>query len=152
MDMSWSGSVPSSVPLMLPAVSKVVGGTCQASSTASFTFTWPKVTSLGVSLPSFRHQFLVDRAPSPRVFVFTQPCTARPSTPAVSTVGMVGTLEAGTPCTKPRVWSTFCYSASSCTSSLFARVSHAQQVCDDNDSVKLFRKFALCKVSLYTHA
>ena len=45
---------------------------------------------------------------------------------------------------------TVCFSASSCTCSLFTRLSHAQQVCDDYDSVNLFRKFALFKGSLYT--
>ena len=43
---------------------------------------------------------------------------------------------------------TICFSSSSGTSSLFTQVSHAQQVCDDNDSVNLCRKFALFKILL----
>ena len=75
-----------------------LGCTCQASSTASFTFTWPTETSLVVvslrsntiALETGRHRPVNSSVPC---------CSTFHSAPAVATVGMVVTPEAGTPCT-----------------------------------------------------
>ena len=119
--------VPSSVPLLPPAVGRS-GGTCQASSTDSFMFTWPTV---------IRHHHPVDRAPLP--VSWSVPRSALLNVPLCScgSCRLDGCHAGGWHAVHEAVrLATFCFVfASSGTS-----------------SANLFRKFALFKGTLCTHA
>ena len=128
------------------------GRTCQASSTASFTFPWPTETCLvvvslrsgSIALQTGRHRPVSSSVPCPALLdVSLRSCCSYRRDGCHA--GGWHAVHEGT-----RL-ATICFSASSCTSSLFTRMSHAQHVCDDHDSVNVFRKFALFKGSLYTH-
>ena len=141
MDTSWSSSVPSTVPLLLPAVGKV--GVRARPRPLLRSRYLAKGDLSGGGFPSFRGAIALCL----RLYLALH-CSTFHSACAVATVGMVGTPEDGTPCTKARVWQLSVFLLRLARPLCSTRVSHAQQVCDDYDPVNLFRKFAFFKREL----